>query len=169
MNLTKVLLVVLVLVIVLFVMIVVLGASKNSSEAEPTADNFHAEQHDTLGSLNQVLARFGPKFELSQLQPSIGTFDLQMQPQYNLKVLGDNKHRFRQAKFRVQPSKSCAEVKYTAVGTLPSGVKNPQDSNDSHDTKSPNEFTFTMFEGGGALTIARALPTYAGACKVTLE
>ena len=164
MSSTKVLLVLLIIVIVLFVVFVAWGAKKNFSEPAPKADTFNSEKYPIPG----VLARFGPKFEVNQLQPPLAAFDLQTQPQYSVKVLGDSKHKFRQAKFLVQPSKGCADVKYTAPGPLPPNVRNPQKSGDSNDSNHPNEFTFTMFEGGGTLTIVRTTP-YASPCKVTLE
>ena len=164
----KTLFVVLVLIVVLFVVFALWGASKHSNESEPDLDTLDPHQHSTLDAFNGVFVRFAPKFEVNQLQPSIATFDLRVQAEYNIKVLGDEKHKFRQAKFLVQPSKQCAHVEYTASGDLPPKVKNPQKSEDSHDTKHPNEFTFTIFEREGSLTIARGA-LYAGICKVTLE
>lgn len=165
---TKIVVVVLVLVVVLFVVLVVWGAGKNLSEPAPSENTFHADQYPTMGLFNDVLARFGPKFEVNQLQPPVGAFDLRTQPVYNIKVLGDSKHKFRQAKFLVQPSKDCAIVMFAASGPLPDKVENPQESRKSNDAKHPNEFTFTIFEGGGTLKVSRD-PKYAGPCKVTLE
>src|SRR5882724_10733811 len=103
MSSTKILLILLIIVIVLFVVFVAWGAKKNSSEPAPTSDSFNSGKYPIL-SFNGVLARFGPKFEVNQLQPPVGTFDLQTQSQYSVKVLGDSMHKFRQAKFLVQPS-----------------------------------------------------------------
>src|SRR5882672_11905474 len=102
MSSTKILLILLIIVIVLFVVFVAWGAKKNSSEPAPTSDTFNSGKHSILGSFNGVLARFGPKFEVNQLQPPVGAFDLQTQSQYSVKILGDSKHKFRQAKFLVQ-------------------------------------------------------------------
>jgi hypothetical protein len=168
MSLTKILLIFLIIVIVLFVVFVAWGAKKNSSEPAPKANTFNSGKYPILESFNSVLAGFGPKFEVNQLQPPVAAFDLQTQPQYSVKVLGDSKHKFRQAKFIVQPSKGCADVEYTAAGPTPSDVRNPQKSADSNDSNHPKEFTFTVFEGGGTLTLVHT-PPYASPCKVTLE
>jgi hypothetical protein len=82
--------------------------------------------------------------------------------------LPDPNHKFRQAKFLVQPVSTCAEVKFTALDKkLPDKVKNPQNSSERKDPK-PNEFTLTVFEAGGTLTVNYA-PAHSGPCKVTLE
>lgn len=164
----RVLVILLVVGILLFVGVMVWGSSNHSSKAEPTPDTFNSDQYPLLGSFNTVLGSFGPKLKSTELQPARGVFDLQTQPGYSVRVLPDNDHKFRQAKFLVQPSAACAEVKFTALDSkLPPKVKNPQDSNDRKD-KRPNEFTLTVFAAGGTLTVERA-PGPAGVCKVTLE
>ncbi len=168
MSSTKVLLILLIIVSVLFVVFVAWGAKKNASEPAPAADTFNSGEHSTLASFNGVFGSFGPKLKASELQPQGAAFDLRTQPEYSLTVLPDSKHKFRQAKFLVQPSAACAEVTFTAIGKLPDKVDNPQDSNQRHD-KHSNEFTFTIFEDGGTLKIDRVPPTYTGVCKVILE
>ena len=166
---TKVLLILLILMVILFVVFVFLGIGNNGTTDTKT---LASEPHGILDAFNSVLAPFGPKFKINALQPSVGVFDLRLQPGYSVRVLADADHKFRQAKFSVQPEKACADVKYFATGKLPPNVTNPQESLKSDDAKHPNphpdQFTFTIFEGGGMLTVQRG-PGFGGVCKMTLQ
>jgi hypothetical protein len=166
----KVVVVMLVVIVVLFVVFSVWGKSKNASEPKTDESNFDPAKHSTLGSVNEMLAPFGPKLQAKDLQPPLTNFNLSSNPHYAEKVLPDSNHKFRQARLTVQLSKTCAHVLYYPIGSnLPDKLKKIQDSDASDDKKHPNQFTFTIVEGGGTLTIDRA-PSYpAGACEVILQ
>jgi hypothetical protein len=158
---TKFLLIVLILIVALFV-VFVWGAVKHSNERKNNAG-----QDPTLSALNGLLAPFGPKLKTTQLQPALATFNLQTQAEYDVQVSEDSDHKFRQAKFVVQPKKACANAVYTPSGNnIPYALKRPQNSDDSQDA---NEFTFTILEGGGKLTITRSRSYPIGPCEVQLQ
>ena len=164
----KLLVILLIVGVLLFVGLMVWGSSNHSSKAEPSPDNFDAGQYPLLGSFDSALGSFGPKVKSDQLQPARTVFDLmQTQTGYSVRVLPDPNHKFRRAKFLVQPV-SCAEVTFTALDKkLPDKVKNPQKSGERKDLQS-SEFALTVFEAGGTLTVNYALGR-SGLCKVTLE
>jgi hypothetical protein len=156
---TKFLLIVLILIVALFV-VFVWGAVKHSNEPKNKAG-----QDPTLSALNGLLAPFGPKLKTTQLRPALATFNLQTQAEYDVQVSEDSDHKFRQAKFVVQP-KNCANAVYTPSGNNIPSALNPQNSDRSQDA---NEFTFTILEGGGKLTITRSRSYPIGPCEVQLQ
>ncbi|SRR6266849_7678469 len=181
---TKVLLIVLILIAVVFVVIVFWGHGTNSSQLIPISSenhpdpendekNFNSPQHPHpkfLDTFNGLLAPFGPKLQAKHLQPPLTTFDLASIPHYSESILPDSNHKFRQAKFAVRPNKLCAHVVFNASDPVPPNMAKTQDSDKANgDNKTSSEFTFTIFEGGGTLTIDR-VPSYAGgSCKVQLR
>jgi hypothetical protein len=174
-------LILLILIVVLFIVFVIWGHGRNSSqlipispENHPDPENdqkhFNEHPHDTLAAFNKLLVPFTPKLQAKQLQPPLTTFDLASIPHYSENILADSSHKSRQAKFAVRPNKSCAHVVFMASGPVPDKMQRTQDSDKANgDNKSSNEFTLTIFEGGGTLTIDRAYPFPAGPCKVMLQ
>jgi hypothetical protein len=166
----KVLVIVLVVIVVLFVVFEVWGSSTNAREAKTDENTFDPSQHSTLDAFSGLLAPFGPKLQGKDLQPPLTTFNLSSNSHYAERVLTDSDHKFRQAKFTVLPNKTCAHVVYLPSGSnVPDKLNKKQDSNESNDKKHPNEFTFTILEGGGTLTIDRVPSAPAGLCEVILQ
>jgi hypothetical protein len=177
----KILIILLVIVILLFVVLMIWGAGKNGTQKpgnpNDEADSFNRDrdsgQHSTLDSFNGILAPFGPTLKASALIPPLATFDLVAKPSYTATIVRDDKHKFRQAKFQVQPE-ACARVTY---GAFDSQGADPhlthQDSNDVKDKKPPTEFTLTILEAGGTLAVTRnpllSPPLNTGPCKVDLK
>ena len=178
----KILVILLVIGILLFVVLIVWGAGQpklpSNSNSRQDSDTFNQEPHPYLDGFKGMFGRFGPTLKAGSLNPELSTFDLASKSSYSLVVLGDDKHKFRQAKFVVQPGQLplCAHVKYTAFGgkDMDDHLKN-QDSNDDKDPKKkpPNEFTLTIAEGGGRLTVERNPPLTPGSppgpCSVQLK
>jgi hypothetical protein len=178
----KVLLILLILIVVLFIVILVWGHGTNAKQLMPLSSpdhpdpqsdqkSFNPHAHPAfLDAFNGLLAPFGPKLQAKHLQPPLTTFDLASNPHYSESILPDSNHKFRQAKFAVRPNKLCAHVVFNASDPVPPNMAKTQDSDKANgDNKTSSEFTFTIFEGGGMLTIDR-VPSYAGgSCKVQLQ
>lgn len=179
---TKVLLILLILMAVLFIVILVWGHGTNSSQLipissenhpDPASDekSFNSHPHPAfLDTFNGLLAPFGPKLQAKHLQPPLTTFDLASVPLYLENILPDSNHKFRQAKFAVQPNKLCAHLVYDASDPVPPNMAKTQDSAKANgDNKTSSELTFTVFAGGGTLKIDRAPSYVGGSCKVQLS
>jgi hypothetical protein len=166
MTATKVVFIVLIVIVVLFVVLAVWG-SENATVPRPDPKNFNSSSYPGFDSLNTMLAPFGPKFQAKDMQPPLTKFNLSSTAHYQEHVLPDSSNKFRQAKFTVQTvqGKRCAHVVYTPSNP-PDSLKKSQDSND--DTKHVNQFTLTILEGGGTLTVDRT-SSLGGACEVTLQ
>ncbi len=166
----KALVILLVILIVLFLVLMVWAAKSNGSQ-KPANDNkqaaadFSKGSHSNLDAASAILAPFGPTLKASSLSPSRNTFDLVAQAPYQVAVAADPDHKFRQAKFLVQPAKGCATVIYQARDTNADPNLRKQNSDDSNNAKHPNEFTLTILTGGGTLT----LTSHSTPCKVSLE
>jgi hypothetical protein len=160
MTATKVVFIVLIVIVVLFVVLAVWP--------RPNPKTFNSSSYPEFDSLNTMLAPFGPKFQAKDMQPPLTSFNLSSTAHYQEHVLPDSSNKFRQAKFTVQTvqGKRCAHVVYTPSGNPPDNLKNKQDSND--DTKHLNQFTLTILEGGGTLTVDRT-SSVGGPCEVTLQ
>ncbi len=167
MTATKVVFIVLIVIVVLFVVLAVWG-SENAKKPKPDAKDFHSSNYLGFDSLDTMLSSFGPKFQSKDLQPPLTSFNLSTTAHYQEHVLPDSSNKFRQAKFTVQTAqgKRCAHAVYTPSGNPPDNLKKPQDSND--DTKHLNQFTLTILEGGGTLTVDRT-SSVGGPCEVTLQ
>jgi len=178
----KVLVILLVIGILLFVVLIVWGAGKNSQKPVPpknAANSFNQDRnngkHSNLDAFNSVLGPFGPKLKASSLLPATATFDLAAKSSYVITIQPDDKHKFRQAKFMVEPAQPvlCAQVVYQAIANkdVEDNLKN-QDSNAIENKKPVNEFTLTILEAGGTLTVGRNLAfpgLNTGPCKVELK
>ena len=167
MTATKVVFIVLIVIVVLFVVLAVWG-SENAKAPKPDPKNFKSSSYPGFDSLNTMLAPFGPKFQAKDMQPPLTSFNLSSTAHYQEHVLPDSSNKFRQAKFTVQTvqGKRCAHVVYAPSGNPPDNLKKSQDSND--DTKHLNQFTLTILEGGGTLTVDRT-SSVGGPCEVTLQ
>ena len=185
MTTTKVLVIVLVIAILLFVVLMVWGARRNGSprpSGDPKMDAEDADKfsdgrpHLVLDAFNGVLGPFSPKLKASSLNPAVTTFDLGSKPSYKITVLSDDKHKFRQAKFVVQPMNPnqplCAHVTYSAFDRKDENLRD-QDSDKIKHKKPPNEFTLTILKGGGTLVVVRNPPVNPGSnigpCTVELK
>lgn len=171
MSSVKTLLVILILISILFVIFLVGGLGKGEPNNDPKAGakDFNSQPHPTWKSLNGILAPFGPKLKARELQPSLAVFDLQAGPHYSVRILPDSDHKFRQAKFTVRPSKACMRISYEALGSVPDHMSKTQSLPDPDDDKTSNEFTLTIFSGGGTLTVDRSSPYASLPCKISLQ
>ena len=182
MSSTKVLLILLIVGILLFVVLMVWGSGKNSQKPVPpkdAAENFNNDQdngkHSNLDAFNRILGPFGPTLKASSLSPALTTFDLGSRTSYTITIGPDDKHKFRQAKFLVEPTQPvlCAQVVYKAIASkdVDENLRN-QDSNAVKNKTPPNQFTLTILEAGGTLTVGRNpnfLNPNTGPCKVELK
>ena len=81
-------------------------------------------------------------------------------------MLSNSSHKFRQAKFKVEPADGCAHVAYAEAGSdTPDSLK----QQDSAKAKDPNQFSFTVGALGGTLTLDRKPAAPARPCTVQLE
>jgi hypothetical protein len=169
-NAMKALVILLVILVVLFLVLMVWAAKSNgsqtpSSDKKQASTDFFKRPHPNLDFANGWLSPLSPKLKASSLTPARNTFELAGQAPYQVAVAADPDHKFRQAKFLVQPAKTCATVLYKARDANADSNLTKQNSDDSNDPKHPNEFTLTILESGGNLTFtANSTP-----CKVTLE
>ena len=174
----KILAILLVLGILLFVALMVWGAGKNGNhkqgDSRAEADNFKKDsdsgKHSNLDSFKGMLGGFGPTLKASSLNPVGTKFDLAKNSSFSITILKDDKkHKFRQAKFLMQPV-NCARVTYSAFDSqdVDDHLRN-QNTKDIPDLKP--EFTFTILETGGTLVVIRNpdVSSNIGPCKVELE
>lgn len=165
---TKVLLILLIVIVVLFVVFTISGTGRTPPtpvDSKKEMKIFKSQSHSTFKAFNSLLGSFGPKLKAKELQPPLAVFDLQSAPRYSVTILPDSDHKFRQAKFTAQPGKACMRISFVASGPVPNNMSRNQSLPDPDDDKNSNEFTFTIFSGGGTLTIDRfSLP-----CKVSLQ
>lgn len=174
----KLVVILLVIVVLLFVVLVVWGAgkggSRESSHPRAEADQFEKERnegrHSMMDSFGSKLSRFGPKVKLDSLRPSLTSFTFSDRASYIVTVLGDSDHKFRQAKFAVTPA-TCAHVKYEATSNRDADEHlRQQDSNDIENKRPVGEFTLTILDSGGKLTVERWPPGgLPGPCRVDLK
>lgn len=178
----KVLVILLIVGVLLFVVLMVWGSGKNSQKPVPpkdAAENFNRDRdngkHSNLDAFNGILGPFGPTLKASSLTPALTAFDLGAKTSYTITIRPDDKHKFRQAKFLVEPTQPvlCAQVVYKAIASkdVDENLRN-QDSNAVKNKKPPNEFTLTILEAGGTLTVGRNpnfLSPNTGPCKVELK
>jgi hypothetical protein len=170
----RILVILLVIGILLFVVLMVWGARMNDSQKSSRAygadaQKFLAKPHPYLDAFQGILRPFSPTLKASFLRPAITTFDLASKSAYKTTVLRDDEHKFRQAKFVVQPTKSCARITYTASDSNAGDLGHQDSQNDTGDPKHPNELTLTILKGGGQLTVARYDPLNAAPCIVSLK
>jgi len=169
MSATKVVILVLVLVAALFVVLAVWGAGNNRSQTtsgDPNKDAQNFSAPPLLDRLNGVVAGFAPRLDAGHLEPSSTVFDLGKQNHYSVQVLSNSSHKYRQAKFKIEPPDGCAHLAYTeAASDTPDSLK----QQDSLKAKDPNQFSFTIGAQGGTLTLDRKPATPARPCTVQLE
>lgn len=170
----KVLIILLVIAVLLFVGLMVWGSGKDKEQARQDDSTTKANRfndsghHSILDAFNGVFAPFSPTLKPSSMSPALTVFDLAARPSTTIVISPDSKHKFRQAKFLIQPIKTCAHIKYEAPDSNPD--LKVQDSNKDTDTsKRPTEFTLTILKGGGKLTVERKDPLTASPCKVQLK
>ena len=174
MSATKVVLILLLLIVVVTVVFIVRGP-RPTTENDPTsfknALNQTPPKHPMLDSANGILAPFAPKLAVTSLSPSTKTFDLSSKAEYDIQILPDSSKKFRQANFVVTPAKTCAVVVYTPSGNVIESLKTPQNSNKTQDRTHPDtQFSFTILQGGGSLTVSRSPSLNKGApCTVALN
>jgi hypothetical protein len=169
MSATKIVVIVLVLIAVLFVAFVVWGLAKPGPKM--TAKDFNKQKPPSLVSwFHQVLGSGGPKLDAAHMYPSLTTFDLQKQAAYTIKVLSDDDHPVRQARFKVfPPGNACAHMIFKPINA-PQGLDKAQDTDDPDaGIKNRNDVTFSIPKGGGTLTIGREVPLSAPPCTVALQ
>jgi hypothetical protein len=162
----RILVILLVIGILLFVVLMVWGARMNASQKPSAGDFFGTKSHPTphpyLDAFQGILRPFSPTLKASFLRPAITTFDLASKSPYTITVLRDDKHKFRQAKFVVQPIQTilCAHVTYWPLASkdMDKDLKKPQDSNDIEKKDPLNEFKLTIVDGGGTLVVERYPP-----------
>ncbi len=171
MSSTKVLLIVLILTVVFFIVFIVGGSGKPGPSTNPRNDmkDFKSKPHPGLNAFNGLMAPFSLKLKVKDLQPPVTVFDLQAAPHYTVRILPDNDHKFRQAKFAVQPGKGCMRMTFEASGQVPDNMSRTQGVPDPDDDKQSNEFTFTIFPGGGTLTVDRLSPLASPPCRISLQ
>jgi len=179
MSTTKVVVIILVIVILLFLVLMVWGSYNNSTQKPPNdsqaaAISFNPGEHSNFGAFSEVLSPYAPTLKASALRLAHAEFDLGSQASYpTITVPKDEDHKFRQAKFLVQPA-GCAHVLYLAPAAVNVDEHlRKQDSNtpakDSQPPPPPPaEFKLTILDTPGTLEIARNLPL-GSPCKVVLE
>lgn len=173
MSTTKIVIIVLLIVILLFIALTVWGCQNNGGQT-PASDPklgtniFLRDRHPHLDGFKSVLGAYAPTLKTSSLRPALTTFDLGSQVSYSVSVLGDDKHQFRQAKFVVQPA-ACAHVTYKALDATGAddSLRN-QDSATIDEKNPPAEFTLTILDAGGTLTIEKKVPS-PSPCRVDLK
>jgi len=161
---TKVVIILLVIVAVVFAVVVLRGPRDSSPE---TPEAFISEKHNTLDSMNNLLARFAPKVAAKSLDPSTQVFNLALSPKYPVTVLADPSQKFRQLAFTAIPSKLCATVTYSPSDK--SGLNRDQDSEHSGSKDHLDRFAFVLLSGGGQLEVRRATEQTSGTCIITLQ
>ena len=178
----------LLLVVVLFVVFMATGSRKNQSgiiagnnntasqpDTKTQAEAFDVDDYPVIKSLGSALGAFSPKLAVTQIQPSLATFNLQAKSSYTLTVAEDSKNKFRNAKFRMPTSRTqrCAHLEYNAAEDPPTGLGDLKDQDSekqgSADTANPkSEVALTVLSSGGTITIERN-SGFQGPCVVVLE
>lgn len=181
----KILVILLIIILLLFVVLMIWGVHKSRESSTPTQFQQETESgnHNILDDFNGLLAPFGPALKTSAMVPANTLFDLTVKQSYTVTISPDDKHKFRQAHFVVQPVKACAKVIYTTDRRIVSNFKCPdsdsgsdsgsglkcQDSDKTNNTEHHNEFTLTILEDGGILYVSRTQPLTSGTCKIELK
>ena len=167
---SKIVIIVLVVIVAVFVVLMIWGIGNagppSSGDPKKDANTFNSGGHPSfLDSISGWGS--GPKLDPKQLEPPTTTFDLARQSTYTVLILPDSDHPFRKARFKVPSQNTCAHVVFQPTKDAPDGLKDPQDSEDSH-VHDKNDFSFTVPKAGGTLTISRRFPNNAP-CTVVLE
>lgn len=170
MTATKIVVIVLVLIAVVFVVLVVWGSGNHHDSGMTSAKFSKQEPPPFVKSFHNMFGSRGPKLDAAHMFPSVTTFDLQKQSAYTIKVLSDDDHPVRQARFKVlPPGNACAHMIFKPINA-PHDLDKTQDTDDSDaGIKDHNDVTFSIPKGGGTLTIAREAPMSAPPCKVALQ
>ena len=166
MSATKVVLIILALIVVLFVVLVVMAPRGSTTD---TAHNFSPDDYPTLASMNGLLGRFAPKLSATALTPSLHTFDLSRQPEYDATILSDEEQKFRLASFTITPSKTCAKIVYQPSDPNDFDKNQQQTSDSSGTSKQPQPLPSLSFHRGGKLKITRSSPSDRSLCVVNLD
>src|SRR5262249_30997745 len=131
MTATKVVIIVLVLIAVLFVVFVVWGCENHPNSPKMTAKQFNEQPHPSfVGWFEGIVGSPGPKLDAAHMFPSLTKFDLQKQGGFTIKVLPDENHPVRQARFKVlPPGNACARMEFQPIDA-PQGMDRKQDTDD---------------------------------------
>jgi len=170
MSATKIVVIVLVLMAVVFVVLVVWG-SGNHQDSSMTPAEFNKQKPPSLVSwFHEMFGSRGPKLDAAHMFPSRTTFDLQKQSVYTVKVLSDDDHPMRQARFKVlPPGNGCARMKFEPINPPPK-MDHAQDTDDPDaGIKNRNDVTFSIPKNGGTLTVARENAMSTPPCTVALQ